>query len=244
MKTIGIGFLLLLMLGLTGCKTYHLSSSWTAQRPRIDGQLNEWDRTSLRSLNEGAIQVMLTNDSRYLYLAGIITDPSMARFLRMFGLTLWVDTDGGNSKRVEVRLPAVSAAAFDIDRGGFRESYTEEQRNRAGEQLDSLRQGVLVQSNTDQQYRVFPRGTGEFRAVVTREQETEVRYEMRIPLSFQSDFLSYPSPGRHGTLGLGFGIPMVRRLEEGSMQPGGMMPRRGSFMETEEVWSEVTLAQR
>jgi len=247
MKTLIIGALFFFLLGITGCQTYHLQSAWTDQPPRIDGQLNDWDSTRFRDVGNRAMAVAAVNDGRYLYMAGRITDPDISRFLAMFGLTLWIDPHGGKRKRVELRVPAAAATAFDAARGGFGESLTPEQHTRVENHLDSLRRGVMVQNGADDRYRVLPAGDAEFRVGVARGDDGGALYEIRIPLAFQANFLSYRLPDRNRTLGLGFGITSVRSMED---EPRGMaggfpgeMAGRRSIMAQEEVWSEVTLAQ-
>lgn len=248
MKTTVIGVLLILSLGLTGCKTVHLHSSWTDQPPRIDGQFNDWDSARFQDLTDRGMQVMTMNDGQYLYLAARITDREMSRFLAMFGLILWIDPHGGERKQVELRIPAAAATNFDPARGGFRESLTPEQQTSVDSQLDSLRNGVMVQNSTDEQYKVVPADGMKFQVGVRQGSDGGAQYELRLPLSYQAPFLSYHLPARARTLGLGFGVTSVRSMEEepGSMAGGvfGEMRGRRSFMANEEVWSEVTLAQR
>lgn len=248
MKTMVIGTLSWLLLALTGCQTYHLQSAWTDQPPRIDGQLNDWDSGRFRDLGNRAMEVMAVNDSRYLYMAGRITDPEISRFLAMFGLTLWIDPHGGKRERVELRIPAAAATVFDAARGGFRESLTAAEQTRVDSRLDTLRHGVMVQNGADDQYRVLPAGDAEFQVGVARGDDGGALYEIRIPLVFQTNFLSYRLPERNRPVGLGFGITSMRSMEE---QPRGMaggfpgdMTGGRSFMAKDEVWAEVTLAQR
>lgn len=233
---------ILIVLLITGCQMDQISSSWIEHPPNIDGELHDWPDTSEFLIDDGRMALAIANDRQTLYLGGVITGKTLQRAVRMRGLTIWFDPGGGRSKRIELRIPAAAEGAFDERRGGFWGSYTVEEQERAAENLSTLLDGMLVRNRRSDRYKVYPAGGDDPVTAAWSQVEDQQVYELRIPLQFRSDFLSYGQSAESGKVSLGVEItrmPDIRREAFGpGADPGFGRPR----IESKEYWLEVSLA--
>ncbi|HKJ66767.1 MAG TPA: hypothetical protein VKA68_02325 [bacterium] len=239
--TISVWTLAVLFL-VAGCQTVQITSSRMASPPSIDGSLNDWPNGSEFLIDDGRMALTITNDRQHLYLGGVVTDKALQRVIRMQGLTIWLDPDGGRSKRIEIRIPAAAEGSFDERRGGFWASYTVEQQEHAAEKLSALLDGVLVRNRRNDRYTVFPAGGDGPITMVSSQVDDQQVYEVRLPLQFQSDFLSFGQPAGSGIITLGVEITRIPDFRRDAYGPGADPGFGRTRFDREEYWLEVSLA--
>ena len=201
------------------------------------------------------------NDSSYVYLGGRIANAGIQRAIGQSGLILWLDPDNRKGKDLEIRFPASKAARTDLNRGGFWDGLSAEQKAKAQEELKEMGKGVLVIDRRRIQSQVYKEGNAEGFAGVVIESQGLISFEVRIPLRIQKDFPEFADihPGTTVTIGVGSdetgrpfsGAPGFEGAPptgepgfSGSGGPRGNFSRRGSqSQENKEVWFEVSLAQ-
>ncbi len=234
---------ILIIFSITSCQMHQISSSWIEHPPEIDGKLDDWPDTSAFLIDDERMALVFANDRQALYLGGVITDKPLQRAVSMRGLTIWLDPNGGRSKRIELRIPAATEGSFDERRGGFWGSYTMEQQERAAEKLTSLLDGILVRNRRSDQYRAFPAdGDEPFTAARTQMNDQQV-YELRIPLQFRSDFLSFGQSIVSDKVALGVEITRVPDSRRDTFGPGADPGFGRSRIDRKEYWLEVSLAK-
>jgi hypothetical protein len=249
------GFLLI-PLFIFGCRTTKITSTLVTTPIPIDGNMADWPKRSSVLLADSSVTVRVANDGINLYLAVETNDPEYMLDFRRSGITLWVDLNGGKSKQVEIHFPAGLYAIFDRNRGGFWQSLTPEEKERASDKLDLLAKGILVINKANEKSYNFPASNPSGFAAAYSKSRNQTTIEMRIPLQFQEDFLTMKLPLKQKTLGIG--ISTGSRLTGGFQRPGmagpeeGMGRRRGygrrghyqsSSSENKEFWLEVNLAK-
>ncbi len=87
--------------------------------PVIDGSLADWPDEKWQVLSKQKVALATCRDGRYFYLAIRGEDPYLARKIRMGGLTVWLDPEGGRGKVLGVHLPGHMAQRPDREAGGL-----------------------------------------------------------------------------------------------------------------------------
>jgi len=227
------------VLFILGCGKVSVTSDWMEVSPEIDGDLSEWTSTDKHVFGNGTIILSFVNDGQNVYIAGKIGDPGVQQIIERTGLVLWLDISGRRGKHVEIQIPASTATRFDERRGGFWRMYTTAQQEAAAETLAGLNSGVFVWNIRNEQYQVFPSGSGSpFRGVTVSSNDT-LSVELQLPLSYASDFLRYGPPVAGNKISLGIEMMVPPYQNDGSALPGGMA---GTSPYWEEYWIEVSLA--
>ena len=254
----------MLVLLLSGCKQEEIRSTWTQLPPKVDGSMEDWQNSPLAVFEDEHLALGVRNDSNYLYLAGRIADASVQRITARSGMTFWVDPDGGESQDIEIHFPATSYGIQDQTRGGFWQSMTEEQKERARKRTEDIGTGVLVVDKRNVESRVYPAsGPAGFAAGIVQSTGF-LSFEVRIPLNIPNYFSGLSPLGKNGKVGVGMMLGSARgevfrgsrggggggplgpfggRGRRGGGRGGGV-PRRGgeSNGSSSEIWVAVDLA--
>ena len=249
------------LVALAGCSVQRIQSNWALNSPTIDGNLDEWKGASFVVIRDAQVSVAVGNDSSFLYLGARIANTGIQRAIGQSGVTLWIDPGNGKEKNLEILFPALKAARTDLDRGGFWDGLSDEQKARAEAELKELGKGILVIDRRMVQSHLYKKGNAEGFAGVVIESQGLVSFEARIPLRIQKDFSESTEmhPGTSVTIGVGSGVtggssPGAPGFEGAPPmgEPGlsGSGGRRGNFsrggfqnQENKEIWFEVGLAQ-
>jgi len=241
------------LLLLMGCSVQRIESSWALSSPTIDGNLDEWKGTSLVVFRDAQVSIAVGNDSSYLYLGGRIANTEIQRAVGQSGVVLWLNPDNRKEKDLEICFPASKAARTDLNRGGFWDGLSDEQKAAAQEELKEMGKGVLVINRRMVQSHVYKEGNAEGFAGVVVESQGLVSFEARVPLRIEKDFPEFAEmhPGTTVTIGVGHG-ETGRSLSgapgyEGAPPTGKLgFPGRGGppgNLPPGEIWLEVGLAQ-
>jgi hypothetical protein len=238
-----------ILLVFAGCKSVSLTSSRLSSPLPVQPSLEGWPSATPVYLADSSITVRAANDGMNLYLAVQSDDPEYRIDLQGTGLTVWVDENGGKSKRLEIHFPAAYFARLNRIRGGFWQSLSDSEKVRATEKLDELEGGVLVINHQNDQYRDFPADSPSgFAAAISKPARLET-IVMRIPLKFEEEFLTLKLPPKQKTVGIGIatgGVTGGTSSEGRGFSRGrfgrGSVPAGGS-LEQKEFWLEVSLAK-
>jgi hypothetical protein len=236
-----------------GCRTTKITSTLVTTPITIDGNMADWPKTSSVLLADSSVTVRVANDGMNLYLAIETKDPEYMLDFRRAGITVWADLNGGKSKQVEMHFPAGLFATFDRNLGGFWQSLTPEEKDRASDKLDQLTKGILVVNQANEKFQDFPADNPSGFAAAYSKSNNQATMELRIPLQFQENFLTMSLPADQKTVGIGistggrftgsFQRPVVGGPEGGRRGYG----RRGSYQsnsgENKDFWLEVSLAK-
>lgn len=85
-------------------KDLEIASAWAAAAVPVDGAPGGW-APLLKPLGDPPMVIGVQNDGRYLYLCLRTSDPIVKRQLARFGLTVWLNGGGKDSKGFGVRYP-------------------------------------------------------------------------------------------------------------------------------------------
>jgi hypothetical protein len=241
-----------ILLSLTGCSVEQIKSSWVPNSPTIDGNLEDWKGATVVVFGDVQVSIGVGNDSSFLYIAGRIANTDIQRAIGQSGIVLWLDPDGRKGKDLEIHFPASKAARTDLNRGGFWDGLSDEQRARAQEELKEMGKGVIVIDKRKVESHVYKDGNAEGFAGVIIESQGLVSFEARIPLRIERDFPEFAGihPGTTVTIGVGSGAhgfegepPRGESGFSGSGGPPGNFLRGGpQSKEDKEIWLEVSLA--
>jgi len=116
----GLG--LAIVLSGFGCKSSETPSTWVSVPPATNGEIGEWTDLPTTYYEEEEAVLGFANDSSFLYLHFRTRDPKWAETIRVAGLTVYLDPDGGKSKDFYVKF-----------RGGPPIGNPDEMRQRLGE---------------------------------------------------------------------------------------------------------------
>ncbi len=236
-------FLLMVSIGILGCKTEQIESRWTGEPVVIDGQDSEWG-SSLVDIKKVGL-VGFQNDADYLYLCFVPGDRELGRQIIAGGLNIWFDTTADHKRTVGIRYPV------GMHRRGLREVVDPDTVKLNREIAMSLNEIDLIgdEDLTSRRFQLV-----EMTGIVVRTaiHDDKLVCEMRIPRR-PNDYLTL---GRAGTVDVMLETPELKRPEGvggpgGGFRPGGMSgTRRGDgpgmarMPERKEikVWLRVKLA--
>lgn len=243
----------LIPLLIFGCRTTKITSTLVTTPIPIDGNMADWPKTSPVLLADSSVTVRVANDGMNLYLAVETKDPEYMLDFRRAGITVWADLKGGKSKQVEIHFPAGLFATFDRNLGGFWQSLTPEEKDRASDKLDQLTKGILVVNQANEKFQDFPADNPSGFAAAYSKSRSQATMEMRIPLQLQEDFLTMSLTADQKTVGIGistgnrytgsFQRPVMGGPEGGRRGYGRRGPYQSSSSENKEFWLEVSLAK-
>jgi len=221
---------------LTGCKTQKAETYWSAEPVELDGEMTEWVDKPTHYLEESGVLLGLRNDSENLYILFRFSNQEWARFIRMGGVTLWLDNSGKKKKDFGIRYTG-GPSLLEMQKsgmtgeGGFWDNLTPEQRERLMQKQEAMAdQLTIIYRKRGQEINIPSKGsTGP--ASCFASPQGIYTYEFRIPLqkSDLSDYAIGAQPGQTISLGLEWGnIKMGdrQRMRE-KMGRGGMMPPGG-----------------
>lgn len=112
--------ILLLVMGFSyavAAETVRLESAWSVQAPTIDGRLTEWD-APLVSLGAAPLSIGVRNDSQFLYVALVASDPATRMLLGQAGFTVWWDPAAKEKKSYGITIPPLMARGPGMRGGG------------------------------------------------------------------------------------------------------------------------------
>ena len=246
---------------VSGCSDQRIESSWAVSNPTIDGSLEEWGVASLVTFEDLQVSAAVRNDSSFLYLAGRIGEGALRRMVRQSGVTIWLDPEGEHHKDLQFQFPAEPGVTATLERGGFWEALTTEQKESARKQLDEMHRGVLVIDERSGNSVVYKPGNVEGIEGKIGEAQGFVSFEARIPMRIENYFPAFRgmTPGKKVRICLVIGsssadgsrgtvlngAPPAGGLgPPGRGGPPGAIPGGGDRMpEKREIWLEVNLAR-
>jgi hypothetical protein len=227
----GIPLLLLTMAGsilLVGCKAQKVETYWSATPVQVDGQMTDWAGYRTIYFEDSGVQLGLRNDSQNLYVLFRFSNQTWVRAIRRGGVTLWLDNSGKKKKDFGIRYtggPSISQTQEGemLDRGGFLDSLTPEQRQRfTNMQTASAHQLTVIDKNNDEERAISADGSAG-PAVSFGSPDGVYTYEFSIPLQ-KSDVSYYgigAQPGQAICLGLEWGGAGGRNPTTPRMGGGG-----------------------
>ena len=86
------------LLSVSGCKTREINTVWTDTPRQIDGNTADWQDVAGLYLPDQDAGLAVSNDESYVYLLFRTTDPMWAGTIKRTGLTLYLDSEGGQDK--------------------------------------------------------------------------------------------------------------------------------------------------
>ena len=99
-----LAFVLVTLVSMSfGCKTQQLKTSWTERQIAVDGKIDDWSQIPTTFFEEEGTSVGLCNDSENLYIHFRFRNETMPRTIRMTGLNIWVDVDGGKDQDIGIQ---------------------------------------------------------------------------------------------------------------------------------------------
>lgn len=85
-------------------KTAEMSSHWIAQPLKVDGARADWPDKSILFFSDDEVFIGATNDADNLYLVLQFRNPDWARWIRMGGLTVYLDPEGKKGKDFKLKF--------------------------------------------------------------------------------------------------------------------------------------------
>jgi hypothetical protein len=212
--------LLAFVLALAGCGGRDITSKWRDGDIVIDGIADEWrgSRTYIESPN---IALGVMNDEEYLYLSLSTPVRSVAAQIVAFGMTVWLDAEGGERKNFGVRCP-VGLDDFSVMSEAAREPDKLKQLL-----YEAAQRFEILGAGQDDTVKLVNDGSSGIEIAVGHRDGT-FGYELRVPLGGGgSEYSVASSPG--GKVGVGFETPEldmdeIRETMVGEMRGG---PQRG-----------------
>ncbi len=89
---------------MAGCGMIDLKSHWRNREVVIDGKNTEWGN-SLVLLDDKETSIGIFNDSDFIYIGLVSTNPSLRSQVVRRGITFWFDTEGGKDEKFGVHYP-------------------------------------------------------------------------------------------------------------------------------------------
>ena len=221
---------------LAGCKTKIMTSIYTDQHIKIDGDITEWDNIPVYQIEYPPIYMSLCNDEENLYVMLSFKNRQMVQWFQMTGVTLWLDNSGKKKKEFGVRLTDY----MPLERTRRRDENINEERRPPGNQ----RFRKFMENRVDGLS--FVTGEGEVILPTKRENEpfgdfkTSIgnqTLEFKIPIKKNNNNVIGLEVLSKGNVSIGFetGLDMsggVDRMGEGGVgkRGGGRMGGRGGRM--------------
>ena len=103
MNKLSIIPVLFLFLFITGCKSFKLDSTFSAQPIEINGNYSDWEKIPALYFEEQNILLAVCNDTNNLYLAFRFRDPKWLMAINRTGLTIWLDSTGKKKEQFGVK---------------------------------------------------------------------------------------------------------------------------------------------
>jgi hypothetical protein len=91
-------FILFFILLFISCNSKSAESVWTDKAIAVDGIDSDWSEIPVNFYEDEELGFAISNDNENLYLLMRFTNPEWARTIRMQGITLWIDQDGGKDR--------------------------------------------------------------------------------------------------------------------------------------------------
>lgn len=256
---------IVILFTLTGCKSEAIEGHWQEQTMAVDGKIDDWEGVPTSFFEKQETVVAMCSDSSNLYILFRFRNPAWAKAIRMGGLMLWIDNDGGSDKTFGVRYNGAPEIEFTHPEGADMPEGMA-----SGGRMDRFSQMMeekpvhllLIDKNSIFQEAIIPADGREGPAVACDTSMSFFTYEFKIPL-MKSELNYYgidASPGRKISVGaLWGGMERQRGMSAGMEgppmgggrpggggggRPGGKMSgdRQPGGMEEQEVWLTTTLA--
>jgi hypothetical protein len=213
-------------------KRMHVESRWRDVEVIVDGAASEW-RDPLVRFNDQPISFATTNDSEFLYVVFVASEPQARMQILRQGLIVWFDGGGGEKKRLGIKYPIGRGLE-----GGYRGRHGQDDHptgDRTPPEDRPERQGepeieppnrleVLGPDKNDARSDTSDRAPGI--EVKTGQADGILTYELKVPLQANDAHPHAVGAKPGAVIGLGLEMPKLERPEEsghrGGMGGGGM----------------------
>lgn len=252
---------LLALIPLAGCNEIEIASVWRSRPVTIDGSDTDW-ADMLLYFKESNISLGVCNDEQNVYFCLITTDPSIEHQMIGSGLTVWLDSTGGNDKSFGIHYPLGFQATWDRSAQRGAEEDDPEQSQAIFQRLTAELE--VVGQKEAERVRMAAPGSGGILVQLNRSNGRLV-YEMKVPIARSGDekYLVSAAPGKSIGLGLEVSQPPERRaMGEGTNDAGrgrgrgrrfggeaggeeeGTRPQGRATAKPLDLWLKVDLATR
>ncbi len=208
-----------LPLFLIGCATtINLPGHWPNKLIIVDGKNVEWEHTYL--VDDNKLVVSCDNDSTFVYVLLATNDRPLALSM-MHGLTVWIDSKGGDDKAFGIRYPL--GDGFKREKGENADELSVEQFGMPPTEIE-----ILGPEKHDQ-HRMQMMETGGIQARYRFSVNSFV-YELKVPLatSDKYPFAVHSTIGQVIGLGLETGPTRLERERQSSRGNTGIESAEGS----------------
>ena len=261
LTVICVGFCLF----ICSCKNETIQLQRPVSEISIDGDASDWENAPLQFVEDFNGMLGLANDDDNMYVVFKFSDGMLARKIRRFGATFWIDIEGDKNKQYGIRYASSKelADSLDVMRPMF-QSENSEMKSRAPQlQARAVEPGFMILINGEQEDLMAEKSKAG-PAASSNYEGGSYCYELRIPLPLalkddgklgigievggisQDDMKSMRSNMGGGDMGGRMGGGRMGGGRRGGGMRGGSRPgddmRKG--MEKQEYWFKAILAQQ
>jgi hypothetical protein len=243
-STLGILFLVILLILQVGCGGKTIESRWNDSNITIDGNGEEWPGYSLQYSQKDDLEIVygIANDQNNLKLMFRFHDYQLARTLNARGITIWFDEKNKKDRHYGIRY--IDPDAFD---DAFAQLEEFKQMREKGDFPGLMNRSVsltgeffFIKNDTT----IIPPGGLNGIEAMAAQQKSGYCYEFKIPLNGEENSINFFGTQTGQKIKIGFEIPDVGKevrkelrdqmdairnsVPERSGQTGGM-PDDGNF---------------
>ena len=219
--TILLVFLLLIF--LTGCKSFKLDSAFVSDPIKIDGNYSDWETIPALYFEDQEVLIAASNDSQNLYLAFRFRDPKWLMAIRKTGLTIWLDNTGKKKEQFGVKYSGGPKPQNNMAFERMKKNMPAGQNLPTNQFSDSTKQFAVL--NSDWWYKEQHITTdGSFGPKVKYGFENDMyTYEFAVPLDTINEkfYGMNAQTGNEISIGLEFGDAGMKRPDGGGKVGGG-----------------------
>lgn len=200
-----------MILLFAGCGAVEIDSRWIDHKMTIDGRRdNDWEGVMLK-INDQPVGIGFRNDDDYLYILMTTYDRDLLREIFKGGLTIWLDSSGGNDQTLGIHYPLMAGHKEQSEQLGMRDG------NIRGE-FDRLEK---IPFNVTDMEITIPSSEKRLRANVNQLKQLgagmdisggNLTYELRVPLREMGSEPYFIGTKAGGTIG--FGIETSVQIHE------------------------------
>jgi hypothetical protein len=198
-----------------GCssKTYPVTN-YQQTAVTADGNLSEWNRPLKFISSGGQMQYNITNDDSNLYISLETHDEATVTKILRAGIDVYVDAEGGESKKVMLAFPLPNNDVHPEKRTG---------NDAAAAANAEMRQELLIKTNLftvagfkNMENRSYDiNDQSRIRVGLKQEPENGLGYEAAIPFKY-----IFANPSDKNKKNISVGI-VINAMKEGGQRPGG-----------------------
>jgi hypothetical protein len=270
-KTIWLSAAVAILVLVGGCRTQEVKSKWRNQEIIVDGQNTEW-RDALNYHDEKShVVIGVMNDRDNLYLCLSTQDMKTSAMMLHSGITVWIDSEGGEKKIFGIRFPVETPA----DTSAMPTTPRQKPKPIDIEKLLEISQQeveIFSSNKSEGVIMMADEAKGMGIAVRLSMNKGVLVYELQIPLTHNDMLPLHVAADLSKPIGVGFeaGKMDIDKMHDakrgmggegrggprggmGSGPMGGMpggkaggmppgMPRGGQRLEPLELWTKVDLA--